>query len=115
MTDNKPTHAVLQWIDDRSPENSSIWIIFGALCLAVLASQLAAGIALAMHYKPDAEQAIASVEHMLRDVPWSWLFRYRASTGTSLFYLNTFRTLLHGTYRSLREPVRLLARKLSCP
>ena len=60
-----------------------------------------------MHYKPDAAQAFASVEYIMRDVPWGWLIRYMHSTGASAFficvYLHMFRALLYGSYRSPRE------------
>src|SRR5690606_1825553 len=67
------------------------------------------GIFLVMHYKPDANLAFASVEYIMRDVPWGWLIRYMHSTGASAFfivvYLHMFRGLLYGSYRKPREPV----------
>jgi ubiquinol-cytochrome c reductase cytochrome b subunit len=60
-----------------------------------------------MHYKPDAAQAFASVEYIMRDVPGGWLIRYMHSTGASAFfiavYLHMFRGLLYGSYRKPRE------------
>ena len=60
-----------------------------------------------MHYKPDAAQAFASVEYIMRDVPWGWLIRYMHSTGASAFfivvYLHMFRGLMYGSYRQPRE------------
>jgi ubiquinol-cytochrome c reductase cytochrome b subunit len=62
-----------------------------------------------MHYKPDAKEAFASVEYIMRDVPWGWLIRYMHSTGASAFfivvYLHMFRGLLYGSYRQPRELV----------
>jgi ubiquinol-cytochrome c reductase cytochrome b subunit len=62
-----------------------------------------------MHYKPDAAIAFASVEYIMRDVPWGWLIRYMHSTGASAFfvvvYLHMFRGLLYGSYRKPRELV----------
>jgi ubiquinol-cytochrome c reductase cytochrome b subunit len=67
------------------------------------------GIFLVMHYKPDAALAFASVEYIMRDVPWGWLIRYMHSTGASAFfvvvYLHMFRGLLYGSYRKPRELV----------
>jgi ubiquinol-cytochrome c reductase cytochrome b subunit len=64
-----------------------------------------------MHYKPDATIAFASVEYIMRDVPWGWLVRYMHSTGASAFfivvYLHMFRGLLYGSYRKPRELVWL--------
>jgi len=62
-----------------------------------------------MHYKPEASMAFASVEYIMRDVPWGWLIRYMHSTGASAFfivvYLHMFRGLMYGSYRQPRELV----------
>jgi ubiquinol-cytochrome c reductase cytochrome b subunit len=62
-----------------------------------------------MHYKPDAALAFASVEYIMRDVPWGWLVRYMHSTGASMFfvvvYMHMFRGLIYGSYRKPRELV----------
>jgi ubiquinol-cytochrome c reductase cytochrome b subunit len=62
-----------------------------------------------MHYKPDSTLAFASVEYIMRDVPWGWLIRYMHSTGASAFfvvvYLHMFRGLMYGSYRKPRELV----------
>ena len=53
--------------------------------------------------------AFASVEYIMRDVPWGWLVRYMHSTGASAFfvvvYLHMFRGLIYGSYRKPRELV----------
>ena len=53
--------------------------------------------------------AFASVEYIMRDVPWGWLIRYMHSTGASAFfivvYLHMFRGLIYGSYRKPRELV----------
>jgi TRAP-type mannitol/chloroaromatic compound transport system substrate-binding protein len=71
--------------------------------------QIVTGIFLVMHYKPDAGTAFASVEYIMRDVPWGWLVRYLHSTGASAFfvvvYLHMFRGLIYGSYRKPRELV----------
>ncbi len=118
---------LLTWIDARfpltkvwnehlakyyAPKNFNFWYYFGSLALLVLVMQIVTGIFLAMHYKPDTERAFASVEYIMRDVPWGWLLRYMHSTGASLFfvaiYLHMFRALLYGSYRAPRELVWLL-------
>jgi ubiquinol-cytochrome c reductase cytochrome b subunit len=84
----------------------------------VLVIQIVTGIFLTMHYKPDASLnasgvpvAFASVEYIMRDVPWGWLIRYMHSTGASAFfivvYLHMFRGLLYGSYRKPRELIWL--------
>ena len=127
MSDIPRKPALLRWIDERvpltafynkhlgeyyAPKNFNVWYIFGSLLLTVLAIQLITGLFLAMHYKPDAERAFASVEYLMRDVPWGWLIRYMHSTGASAFficaYLHMFRGLIYGSYREPRELVWLL-------
>ena len=113
---------LLLWVDERlpltstwkehlseyyAPKNFNFWYFFGSLAMFILVLQIATGILLTMHYKPDAAQAFASVEYIMREVPWGWLIRYMHSTGASLFfvviYLHMFRGLLYGSYRKPRE------------
>jgi ubiquinol-cytochrome c reductase cytochrome b subunit len=115
---------LLTWVDNRfpatqlwkehlseyyAPKNFNFWYFFGSLALLVLVIQIVTGIFLVMHYKPDAAQAFASVEYIMRDVPWGWLVRYMHSTGASAFfivvYLHMFRGLIYGSYRKPRELV----------
>jgi ubiquinol-cytochrome c reductase cytochrome b subunit len=116
----------LNWVDARFPATSlwkahlseyyapksfNFWYAFGSLALLVLVIQIVSGIFLVMHYKPDATLAFASVEYIMRDVPWGWLVRYIHSTGASAFfivvYLHMVRGLLYGSYRKPRELVWL--------
>jgi ubiquinol-cytochrome c reductase cytochrome b subunit len=122
VTGAGPFNGVLTWIDQRfplltlwrehvseyyAPKNFNFWYYFGSLAMFVLVLQIATGIFLTMHYKPDAAQAFASVEYIMRDVPWGWLIRYMHSTGASAFfivvYLHMFRGLMYGSYRRPRE------------
>ena len=114
----------LNWVDNRfplsklykehlseyyAPKNFNFWYFFGSLALLVLVLQIVTGIFLVMHYKPDAALAFASVEYIMRDVPWGWLIRYMHSTGASAFfvvvYLHMYRGLIYGSYRKPRELV----------
>ncbi|MBP6901607.1 MAG: cytochrome bc complex cytochrome b subunit [Burkholderiaceae bacterium] len=92
-----------------APKNFNAWYFFGSLALLVLVIQIVTGIFLVMHYKPDANLAFASVEYIMRDVPWGWLIRYMHSTGASAFfvvvYLHMWRGLVYGSYRKPRELV----------
>ncbi|WP_141099406.1 cytochrome b, partial [Pseudomonas nitroreducens] len=113
---------LLTWVDNRfpatklwnehvgeyyAPKNFNFWYFFGSLALLVLVIQIVTGIFLVMNYKPDAELAFASVEYIMRDVPWGWLVRYMHSTGASAFfvvvYLHMTKALLYGSYRKPRE------------
>jgi ubiquinol-cytochrome c reductase cytochrome b subunit len=92
-----------------APKNFNFWYFFGSLALLVLVIQIVTGIFLVMHYKPDANLAFASVEYIMRDVPWGWLVRYMHSTGASAFfvvvYLHMFRGMIYGSYQKPRELV----------
>jgi ubiquinol-cytochrome c reductase cytochrome b subunit len=96
-----------QWGNYYAPKNFNFWWIFGSLAMLVLVLQIVTGIFLTMHYKPDANLAFASVEYIMRDVPWGWLVRYMHSTGASAFfiivYLHMTKALLYGSYRKPRE------------
>ena len=124
VTGAGPLNGVLTWVDQRfplislwkdhvseyyAPKNFNFWYYFGSLAMLVLVLQIVTGIFLTMHYKPDAAQAFASVEYIMRDVPFGWLIRYMHSTGASAFfiviYLHMFRGLMYGSYRGPRELV----------
>ncbi len=132
LPENAPAwQKSLAWVDARfpltatwkahlseyyAPKNFNFWYFFGSLAMLMLVVQILTGILLTMHYKPDASLnaagvpvAFASVEYIMRDVPYGWLIRYMHSTGASAFfivvYLHMFRGLLYGSYRKPRELV----------
>lgn len=113
---------IIKWIDHRfpltsfikheltgypTPRNLSYWWNFGFLAGIVLMLQVATGLFLAMHYKPDAAIAFDSIQHIMRDVNYGWLLRFMHSTGASAFflviYIHMARTLYYGSYRAPRE------------
>ena len=117
---------LMGWIDDRfpltkmwnehlaqyyAPKNFNFWYFFGSLALMVLVIQIISGIFLTMHYKPDGATAFASVEYIMRDVPYGWLIRYIHSTGATAFfvvvYLHMLRGLMYGSYKKPRELIWL--------
>ncbi len=127
VTGAGPFNAVLTWVDERyplvatwkahlaeyyAPKNFNFWYYFGSLALLVLVSQILTGVWLTMNYKADATLAFASVEYIMREVPWGWLVRYMHSTGASAMfvcvYLHMFRGMLYGSYRKPRELVWLI-------
>ena len=114
----------ISWIDERlpvsnfvknhlsqyyAPKNFNIFYYFGALAIFIFILQIVTGIFLTINYKPDAAQAFASVEYIMRDVEWGWLVRYLHSTGASFFfiviYLHMFRAVsyTHLTLPTNRE------------
>ncbi|MEN9771442.1 MAG: putative cytochrome b subunit transrane protein [Pseudomonadota bacterium] len=126
---NVTTTGLMGWIDTRfpltkmykehlseyyAPKNFNVWYFFGSLAMVVLALQIVTGIFLTMHYKPDASLnaagipiAFASVEYIMREVPFGWFIRYLHSTGASAFfvvvYLHMWRGMMYGSYRAPRE------------
>ncbi|UTC25002.1 cytochrome b N-terminal domain-containing protein [Candidatus Comchoanobacter bicostacola] len=91
----------------QAPKNLNFWYFFGALSLLVLGNQLLTGIWLLMYYTPTAADAMASIEFMMREVNFGWLFRYLHAAGASFFfvvvYLHMYRALLYGSYKAPRE------------
>jgi len=119
-------NSMIKWVDDRfplmkmwnehlaeyyAPKNFNFWYFFGSLALLVLVIQIVSGIFLTMHYKPDGQLAFASVEYIMRDVPYGWLIRYIHSTGATAFfvvvYLHMLRGLMYGSYKKPRELIWL--------
>jgi ubiquinol-cytochrome c reductase cytochrome b/c1 subunit len=104
-----PVSAVIksQAVDYPTPKNLNYWWNFGSLALLMLIIQLATGIFLAMHYKPDAVLAFDSVEHIMRDVNWGWMLRYMHANGATFFfiaiYIHILRGMYYGSYRKPRE------------
>lgn len=120
--------GVINWIDDRlpiftlidksvgsnypAPKNLNYWWNFGSLAGFLLVTQIVTGIILAMHYNPSASGAFESVEHIMRDVNYGWLFRYIHANGSALFfavvYIHIFRGLYYGSYKPPRELLWML-------
>jgi ubiquinol-cytochrome c reductase cytochrome b subunit len=118
---------LLDWVDERfparkaweehfskyyAPKNFNFWYYFGSLATVVLVIQIVTGIFLTMHYKPDTALAFASVEYIMRDVPYGYLLRNMHVAGASFFfiviYLHMFRGLLYGSFKGPRELVWIL-------
>lgn len=120
-------NKLIKWLDERFPlfstwnkhfshyyvpKNLNFLYFFGSIALVVLVLQLVTGLWLTMFYTPSTEQAFASVEFIMRDVNYGWLFRYMHSTGASAFfiviYFHIVRGLLYGSYQKPRELVWIL-------
>lgn len=123
----KPASGFTKWLDSRlpvvrlmhdsfvdfpTPKNLNYWYTFGGILSICLAIQILTGIILAMHYTADVNQAFASVERIMRDVPFGWLIRNIHAVGASMFflavYIHMFRGLYYGSYKAPREILWLL-------
>ncbi|RUR12537.1 cytochrome bc complex cytochrome b subunit [Legionella sp. km772] len=118
---------LMQWLDARFPllstwkkhfseyyvpKNLNFMYLFGSFALILLLNQVITGLWLTMFYTPTAEAAFSSLESLMRDVSFGWLFRYMHSTGASalfiVLYMHIFRGLLYGSYQKPRELVWFL-------
>src|SRR5580692_7061813 len=126
-SDFQPTNPVIKWIERRlpifglvhssfivypTPRNLNYMWTFGAILSFMLVAQIVTGVILAMHYVPSGTEAFASIEHIMRDVNYGWLFRYLHSNGASMFfvavYMHMFRGLYYGSYKAPREVLWIL-------
>ncbi len=122
-----PNSGFERWLDRRlpilrfahdtaisfpTPKNLNYWYTFGGILAVCLAVQIVTGVILAMHYEASVDGAFASVERIMRDVPYGWLLRYIHSNGASMFflavYLHMFRGLYYGSYKEPREVLWIL-------
>lgn len=104
---HKSTDPVIQTLYQSlynypAPVNLTYLWNFGVYALFVLGIQIVTGLILAMHYISDETIAFSSVEHIMRDVNYGWLFRYIHANGASMFfivvYIHIFRGLYYGSY-----------------
>ena len=90
-----------------TPKNLNWMWIWGIVLTVCLVMQIITGIILVMHYTPHVDMALASVEHIMRNVNGGWAIRYIHQNGASLFfiavYLHIFRGLYYGSYKAPRE------------
>ena len=111
----------LDWLEERSgligglryflfrkvPGDTSWWHTLGSATLTAFLVQLGTGVILAMYYKPDADQAYSSVQHITHDVWLGWLVRGMHRWGASVFIILMFfhmaRVFLFGAYKYPRE------------
>ncbi len=115
-------NPVIRWVDSRlpifsmmqneygtfpTPKNFNYFWNFGALAMINLLIMIATGIFLAMHYTPHVSMAFDSVERIMRDVNYGWLFRYVHANGASMFfivvYVHIWRGMWYGSYKAPRE------------
>ncbi len=100
------------FVDFPTPKNLNYWYTFGGILAVCLMTQILTGVVLAMHYTPTVDGAFASVERIMRDVPYGWLIRYIHANGASMFFLAVYihmvRGLYYGSYKAPREVLWIL-------
>jgi quinol-cytochrome oxidoreductase complex cytochrome b subunit len=85
-------------VDYPTPSALSYYWGFGSRAGLMLVVQLVTGIFLAMHYTPHVTRAFSSVEHIMRDVNYGWLVRYRHANGASFFFVVVYLHMMRGRY-----------------
>ena len=126
-TGGSPFTGVLGWVDNRLPifrmfkyeyldfqvpRSLNYFWSFGGILMMCLILLIVTGLTLGMHYKPDADRAFDSVEHIMRDVNWGWLIRYMHMNLASFFfiavYIHIFRAMYFGSYKEPRQVMWLI-------
>ncbi len=88
-----------------TPSNLNYFWNFGFISFFFLILQILTGIFLAMHYCPDTNLAFQSIDHIIRNVNYGWLFKYLHANGASFFfiavYLHIWKNLYYRKYTFL--------------
>ncbi|MEJ2471871.1 MAG: cytochrome bc complex cytochrome b subunit [Desulfuromonadales bacterium] len=89
------------------PRKVNVWYTLGAVLLTLFTIQIITGILLLMFYVPDAEKAYASVEAIMNDVPFGWLFRMLHVVGANVIVIallmHMLSVLFMNSYKGRRE------------
>jgi ubiquinol-cytochrome c reductase cytochrome b subunit len=89
------------------PKNVNVWYSLGAVLLALFGLQIVTGILLLMFYVPDSEKAFASIQYIMNEVPYGWLFRMLHAVGANVIViallLHMLSVLFMGSYKGRRE------------
>lgn len=99
----------LRFLFYQCPSNLEYSWNFGSLASIYLISQFVSGFFLVFWYIPNIEFAFFSIEFIMREVNFGWLFRYLHANGASFFficiYLHIMRNIFFGSYLYPREKV----------
>ncbi len=89
------------------PRHVNSWYTLGAVLLALFTLQILTGVLLLMFYVPDAEKAFASVQYIVNEVPFGWLFRMLHAIGANVIViallLHMLSVLFMASYKDRRE------------
>lgn len=92
-----------------APVNLNYFWNFGSLALFTLFVQIISGFLLTFWYIPSVDSAFISVEFIMREINYGWLFRNIHANGASLFffvvYVHMFRSIYYGSYLWPRHKV----------
>ncbi len=89
------------------PKNINVWYSLGFLALFVFIIQIITGIFLLTYYVPDVDKAFQSIDKIMNDVPFGWLFRLIHAIGANMMVialiLHALSTVFMGSYKKPRE------------
>lgn len=93
--------------DLRMPKNTNILYTLGFLAVIAYITQAVTGIVLLLYYIPHPDHAFQSVQDIMIQVPYGWLFRQMHAVGSNLMMmaaiLHLVTVFLMGNYKSPRE------------
>lgn len=91
----------------RVPKNINVFYTFGFVALAGYLIQVVSGIFLFIYYIPHTDHAFRSVQGIMNNVPYGWLFRQMHVMGSNLMIasviLHMFSVFYMGNYKRPRE------------
>jgi ubiquinol-cytochrome c reductase cytochrome b subunit len=94
-------------IDYRMPKNTNILYTLGFLSVIAYVVQAFTGIVLLIYYIPHPDHAFGSVQDIMSQVPYGWLFRQMHAVGSNLMImvvmLHLITVFLMGNYKRPRE------------
>lgn len=89
------------------PRNINVWYALGAVLLTLFVLQFATGILLLIYYRPNSQEAFASIQRIMNDIPYGWLMRLLHTVGSNLIIivllLHMLSVLFMGSYKRPRE------------
>ena len=94
-----------------TPGDITSYFNFGFISGVLLTFQIISGAFLAIYYNPDPLFAFDSIQDVVRDVPFGWIFRYVHTNGASLFfiavYIHMFRGIFYGSFIRPKQKIWL--------
>ncbi|MGA2798031.1 MAG: cytochrome bc complex cytochrome b subunit [Thermoguttaceae bacterium] len=86
---------------------TTIFYFLGGMALFLFAIQVVTGILLALYYKPSPDQAFESVQAIMTEIDFGWLFRsvhsWSANLLIGVLFLHVLTTYMMRAYRPPRE------------
>ncbi len=91
----------------RVPKNINLFYTLGFVAGAGYLIEVISGILLLVYYVPHPDHAFKSVQHIMNDVPFGWLFRQMHVMGSNLMiaavFLHLMTVFAMGNYKRPRE------------